>query len=101
MLVVNHTKAPVASYTTMISSLDDVVTVAAESRLLKSPYLELRRVSCEFRTGILTLRGRVSTYYLKQIAQTVVRQVGGVEEIDNQLDVALLPSETQIGIGSH
>jgi hypothetical protein len=54
--------------TTVISSLEGLTAVAAEARLLNSPYLELRRVSCEFHEGVLTLRGNVPRYYLKQIA---------------------------------
>ena len=82
-----QSKPPSAARTTVISSLEDLITVAAESPLLKSSYLELRRVSCEFQAGILTLRGRVPRYYLKQIAQSLVTEVSGVTEIDNQLDV--------------
>jgi osmotically-inducible protein OsmY len=34
------------------------------------------------------LRGRVRTFYQKQIAQTVVAGVDGVEQIDNEIEVA-------------
>ena len=78
---------PAASYTKVISSPEDLVTLAAESRLLKSPYAELRGVSCEFHEGILTLQGCVPRYYLKQIAQNVVSRLDGVMGIDNQLTV--------------
>jgi len=40
----------------------------AEARLRAHPYLALQRVSCECRDGVLVLRGRLPTYYLKQIA---------------------------------
>ena len=56
-----------------------------------SPYAEVRRVACEFHEGMLSLRGRVSSYYLKQIAQTVVLGMEGVEEIHNQLEVVTPP----------
>lgn len=64
-----------------------VVEMAAEARLAGSPYHELRRVSCRFAEGILTLIGHVSTYYLKQIAQHTVGQIEGVAGIDNRLSV--------------
>ena len=83
---------PVASRTTVISSLEDVVTVAAQARLMRTPYLELHQVLCEFHEGVFTLRGRVSRYYLKQVAQNAVRRLDGVAEIDNQLKVAPFPS---------
>jgi osmotically-inducible protein OsmY len=59
----------------------------AESRLRRSAYLALQHVSCEFRAGVLTLRGRLPSYYLKQVAQAVVAEVEGVERIDNQIEI--------------
>jgi hypothetical protein len=59
----------------------------AASRLRHSPYLALQHVSCEFRAGVLILRGRLPSYYLKQIAQAVVASVERVERIDNRIEV--------------
>ena len=64
------------------------VQTEAQSRLRKSAYHELRLVSCDFHEGVLTLRGRISSFYLKQVAQTLVRELDGVEEINNRLEVA-------------
>ena len=74
-------------HTAVISSLEGLTAVAAEARLLNSPYLELRRVSCEFHEGVLTLRGDVPRYCLKQIAQNLVSPVNGVVEVANRLTV--------------
>jgi osmotically-inducible protein OsmY len=68
------------------------IRAMAETRLRQSPYAPLHQVSCELRSGVLTLGGRVPSYYLKQIAQTVVRSVEGVLEINNQLHVGPRPS---------
>jgi osmotically-inducible protein OsmY len=65
----------------------DGVVLAAEARLRKSAYVELRRVACEYHEGALTLHGRVSSYYLKQLAQSLVSELEGVLELNNQLDV--------------
>ena len=54
---------------------------------------ELHFVSCELHEGVLTLRGRVSSFYLKQVAQTLVRALGGVGKINNRLEVAA-PSDS-------
>jgi osmotically-inducible protein OsmY len=62
----------------------------AEDRLRHSAYPELGDVFCSFHEGVLTLRGRVSSYYLKQLAQTLIGQITGVEELHNQLEVAEL-----------
>ena len=44
-------------------------------------------LSFEFEDGVLILRGRVPTFYLKQIVQTWLRKLDGVKQIDNQVDV--------------
>jgi hypothetical protein len=41
----------------------------------------------EYRAGVLIVRGRVPTFYLKQVLQTVLKDVEGVTWIDNQVDV--------------
>lgn len=60
----------------------------AQSRLRRSGYPELRLIACEFHQRVLTLRGRVSTFYLKQVAQTAVSDLADVGEINNRLEVA-------------
>jgi len=59
----------------------------AESRLRRSAYLALQYISCEFHARVLILRGRLPSYYLKQIAQALVGDIEGVERIDNQIEV--------------
>jgi hypothetical protein len=59
----------------------------AEDRLRHSNYLELRNVSCVYHEGVLTLRGRVPSYHIKQIAQSLLYEVDGILELNNQLEV--------------
>lgn len=68
-----------------------VVQAEAQLRLRKSGYPELRLIACVFHEGVLTLRGRVTTYYLKQMAQTLIRELESVGEINNRLEVAAPP----------
>ena len=67
---------------------DAVVESKARQLLGESNYLALRRLNCEFHNGHLVLRGRVPTFYLKQVAQTLMRQLPQVRQIENRLDVA-------------
>lgn len=60
----------------------------AERALRNSPYLSLRNIACEYRDGVLTLRGCLPTYYLKQVAQAVVATVEGVRQVVNEIEVA-------------
>ena len=66
-----------------------VLAELAESRLRSNPYLALKNVSCEIAPegGVLVLRGCLPSYYLKQVAQTVVAQLEGVRRIDNRIQV--------------
>ena len=60
----------------------------AERALRSGPYPALKNLGCDFRDGVLVLRGCLPTYYLKQIAQEVVaHQVQGVGRLDNQIQV--------------
>ena len=68
------------------ASLHDVQKLV-ERRLRNSSYAPIRRVSFNYHEGVLILRGRVPSYYLKQIAQTLVRNVKGVDVVVNRLVV--------------
>jgi hypothetical protein len=60
---------------------------SAEDRLRHSEYLELRNISCDVHDGVLTLRGRVPSYHLKQLAQTLLAELAGILRLNNQLEV--------------
>ncbi len=59
----------------------------AEARLRANPYLALKSITCDCRLGMLVLRGRVATYYLKQMATAAVADLPGVCRVVNQIDV--------------
>jgi hypothetical protein len=54
----------------------------------RCPYaFYFRYISCSYDHGVLTLHGRLPSFYLKQVLQTMLNNVDGVERIDNQVDV--------------
>jgi osmotically-inducible protein OsmY len=59
----------------------------AHARLRRSGYLALRDLRCEVASGVLHLRGRVPSYYLKQMAQSIVDEVDGVVQVFNFVEV--------------
>jgi osmotically-inducible protein OsmY len=73
----------------MVSLIQQRETLQAlvELCMRHSGYQELRGVSCDFHEGVLTLRGRVPSYYLKQVAQSLVFDLDGVQELSNRLEV--------------
>jgi osmotically-inducible protein OsmY len=65
----------------------EMIQARVESRLKRSSYAELHGVSCDYHEGVVTLRGRVSSYYLKQMAQALVFRLDGVQELNNRVEV--------------
>lgn len=63
------------------------VTELALERLRASAHPCLRTLECEYQAGVLVLRGQVSSYYQKQLAQETVRDLPGVEVIRNMIEV--------------
>lgn len=56
-------------------------------RLDESPYGFQRRIQVACDDGVLVLRGRVPTYFLKQTAQSLAAKVDGVRQVVNLVDV--------------
>lgn len=81
---VNLTNPP--SGTAHIPESQAVASIA-QRKLYASPYASLRRVTCHFHEGVLTLRGRVPTYHMKQVTQTIVALIEGVEQVVNRVEV--------------
>jgi len=59
----------------------------AESRLRNSQYAALKHVWCEYCDGVLILRGRLPSHYLKQVAQSLVQDLEGILGVLNEIEV--------------
>ena len=70
-------------------SLDrsDVLLDSIHDALSKSPYLTRKLVHCEEAEGRVVVKGKVGTYFQKQMATEVLRNLDGVEQIENRLEV--------------
>jgi hypothetical protein len=55
--------------------------------LCKSGHRALATVQCEVAGSLAVLRGSVSSYYLKQLAQAAALQVDGVRKVENLIEV--------------
>ncbi len=64
------------------------LTQQVQDRLQSSPYLLLRRISCELSNENLTLCGTLPSFYFKQLAQEAVSDLAGPWQIDNQITVS-------------
>lgn len=59
----------------------------AQDRLADQPYAKLREVSCCYDNGVLTLVGRLPSFYLKQLAQEAVGGLDGIRQVVNRIEV--------------
>jgi len=59
----------------------------AKEQLGQSGYLALRDVTCVASDGVVTLHGRLPSYYLKQVAQEITLGVEGVRHVVNRIEV--------------
>jgi hypothetical protein len=73
------------------SCLAPNVARLAQKCLQDSSYPELRTIDCDFVDGVLTLRGRVSSFHMKQVAQVIAARVADVECLVNHLEVLDAP----------
>ena len=65
------------------------ITRLAKARLQTNPYPLIQRVSCECDDrGVLFLRGRLPTFFQKQLAQEAVSGLPGVTQVVNETEVA-------------
>jgi osmotically-inducible protein OsmY len=73
------------------------VEAEAQRRLRGGSSYALRSVACEFRDGVLSLRGLLPSNYHKQRAEELVQQIDGVQRIQNQITVTEADSSTWLG----
>ncbi len=55
--------------------------------LSSSPYVPCSNLCVEASDGTIRIKGAVSSFFQKQMAQELVRRVDGVERIENRLQV--------------
>jgi osmotically-inducible protein OsmY len=75
----------------ILDVMADVATIGiadiAQRKLRESPYYFLKNLTCDYDDGVLTLRGRVPIGPLKQLAESIVCRVDGVQEVVNRVEV--------------
>jgi osmotically-inducible protein OsmY len=55
--------------------------------LTTNPHVPSHQVTVEAEEGRVVLKGKVTSFFQKQMAQEAVRRVDGVQQIDNLLQV--------------
>lgn len=68
-------------------ALPDDALRAIQRRLNASGYHALRQIEFEYCNGVVVLRGRVTTYYAKQLAQSLLLADPAIERVENLIEV--------------
>lgn len=63
------------------------LTERLDQVLATNPYFNGRKLRFETADGQVVLSGEVNSYFQKQMAQEALRQIEGIGEINNQLEV--------------
>ena len=80
--------APQTTAPLLTQSLEDRCLAERVERALRATgYGALRTVRVSVNARVVILGGRVSSYYLKQVAQATALAVPGAHQIRNELDV--------------
>ena len=58
-----------------------------QRRLASSPYRCVRNIECECDEGVVLLRGELPSYFFKQMAQELLREMTGCSAVENQIEV--------------
>lgn len=70
-----------------ISEMDRDLAIRVTSFLRQSSVPTLRRIAVEVRSGIVTLHGRVHTFYQRQLCLQCCQRVAGVIRLIDQIEV--------------
>ena len=69
--------------------MQDATAIASSvhEALSANPHFPSRQLHIEGSEGRVVLKGRVGSYFHKQMAQEAVLRVDGVQQVENQLEV--------------
>ncbi len=86
-LSTNFTKQVSVGYTPSPINACPIVR-QVQLAVTRSPHLRQRNVVVFADRGCVTLEGVVASYFEKQMAQEALRNIEGINQIDNQLEVS-------------
>lgn len=79
--------SPLATAMSSAATLARPLCDRISDALFSNPHVSSQNVSVETADGRVILKGSVTTFFQKQMAQEAVRRIDGVEQIENLLQV--------------
>ncbi|APW60559.1 BON domain-containing protein [Paludisphaera borealis] len=87
MLTPRHPSSTLSPQDPTVADGPAKLAEAIRSALGRCGYSALKDVACDVTDGVALLRGRVPSYYLKQVAQMAAMDAAGVHSVVNRIDV--------------
>jgi hypothetical protein len=85
----------------MMNTLTESSQVATRARDVISRHAHFRgradRFEFECSKNVLVIRGRVATFYLKQLLQDALKQLDGIRRIENRVEVVAVEGLSSVG----
>jgi osmotically-inducible protein OsmY len=69
------------------SPADKQLLESVENQLRHNSYLAHKDIRCDCRHGVLTLRGHLPTYYLRQLAGALAADAAGDAPVRNEIEI--------------
>ena len=66
---------------------DERGAARARAQLQSSAYLEIRQLDCTFAEGVLTVEGRLPSFYLKQVMWSLLGRLAEIHEVADRVEV--------------
>jgi osmotically-inducible protein OsmY len=86
-MIASSTLPEIVSMPSSVRGTDDHLQDAIVQGLRGSGYRALSDVQCEVLGGVVALSGTVPSFFVKQIAQTIILRMGSVKRLKNHLEV--------------
>ena len=71
----------------MGNSSDENICQQAARKLRSTGYAPVSKLGCEVQEGIVTIKGNVPTFHLRQVAHSAVGKVHGVRRVQDLVEV--------------
>jgi hypothetical protein len=87
MMVASLQSEPLRRPPELRGQRDDLLYDAALTLLQSSGYAALRNLRLEVTDAVVVIHGVLPTYYLKQMAQTILQRLDGIHRVTNLAEV--------------
>jgi hypothetical protein len=87
MMILSASVATVHQARGSCGTEDEGIRIAALKLLQSSGYTALLRLRCEVTDAVVIVHGILPSYYLKQMAQTILQRLEGIQSVMNLVEV--------------